>query len=261
MRFNNQINLLRRHCDERGKVARQKYAEAGNRGVSYVSYLWTAEMTYKLETLLERDFLNQEHFTDVVLSLVAEHYTPGLKKLPNLLTEKLIEREEQAFVSLLKSLPSDCPDVSVPYRRILLGDEAEAVKARFEDVWDYCPYWYPLRGDWTPANTECLFVMDEVAEPYWEAILDLLCPNGERVYTTGEHAYSYWLDRPYVAEVDRTYISPCGGSESAYADKGFTRILSISHEQTVAFAGDWVPAVKQILAGERERWNKTFWSD
>ena len=218
-------------------------------------------MTYKLETLLEKDFQNWEHFLSTVVGLASERYDPSLKNPPNLLAQKLVEREEQALMSLLRCLPSDCPDVPMPYRRILTGDEAEAVLARFEDVWDYCPYWYPLRGDWTPADTECLFVMDEVAEPYWEAILDLLCPQGERVYTTGEHDYSYWLDRPYAAEVDRTYISFYVGRETAYTDKDFTRILSISHEQTVAFAGDWVPAIKQLLAEEQERWNKTFWSD
>ena len=44
-----------------------------------------------------------------------------------------------------------------------------------------------------------------------------------------------------------------------YTDKDFSWAIYFSHENTVAFAGSIVPTVKELLANEKEHWDKFEW--
>lgn len=215
-----------------------------------------SEFSYRLATLYERDFRDLDAFRDTVRAIVAD----DRNDYPNDLQRKIAEREGQKLLAFLDTLRDGCPAVSIPYRRILTGREAEAVAADFWRVWAYNPnaLWYPLDGEWRP-DAPCMYVMDWIVKPYWDEITKLLCPDGERVFVC-HHNYAGhdWMEDPFVAEIDRDYMDPDGG-EVAYTNKDFTRILYVCHENTFSFAGDWVPAVQAVLADERKRWNKYTW--
>ena len=51
-------------------------------------------------------------------------------------------------------------------------------------------------------------------------------------------------------------ITGYGGNECAYLPKDLSWIIYFSHEGTVTFAGSILSAVRELLAGEREHWNK-----
>ena len=214
------------------------------------------EFSYRFATLYERDFRDFDAFRDVICEIVAD----DRNDYPNNLQRKIAEREGQKLLAFLDTLRDECPVASIPYRRILTGREAEAVAADFWRVWAYNPnaLWYPLDGDWRP-DAPCMYVMDWIVKPYWDEIAKLLCPDGERVFVC-HHNYAGhdWMEDPFVAEIDRDYMDP-DGSEVAYTNKDFTRILYVCHENTLSFAGDWVPAVQAVLASERKRWNKYTW--
>lgn len=245
MNFNDRISCLRFFC--RDGAGMSKMAAAGRR---------LPEFAYRLETLYEKEFPDFDAFRDTVSRIVSDDHN----KYENNLQRRIAEREGQKLLAFLDTLREACPAASIPYRRILTGREAEAVATDFWRVWEYNPnaLWYPLDGDWRP-DAPCMYVMDWIVKPYWDEIAKILCPDGERVFVC-HHNYAGrdWMGDPFVAEIDRDYMNP-DGSEVAYTNKDFTRILYVCHENTLSFAGDWVPAVQAILAGERERWNKYTW--
>ena len=217
-----------------------------------------SEFSYRLATLYERDFRDLDAFRDTVRAIVED----DRNDYPNELQRKIAEREGQRLLDFLDTLRDGCPAVSIPYRHILTGDEARVAVNEFREVWGYEPpaLWYPLMGDQKP-DAPCMYVMDWVVKPYLESVLALLCPDGERVLECHADHLAYrdpWREEILVAEIDRHDIQP-NACEVAYTDKSFTRMLYVSHENTLSFAGDWVPAVQAVLADERKRWNKYTW--
>jgi hypothetical protein len=247
MNCNDRISCLLHFCKEGAGMS--KMATAGKR---------LPEFSYRFATLYERDFRDFDAFRDVISEIVAD----DRNDYPNNLQRKIAEREGQKLLAFLDTLRDECPAVSIPYCRILTGSEAEAVAADFWRVWAYNPnaLWYPLDGEWRP-DAPCMYVMDWIVKPYWDAILSLLCPEGERVLTCHADHFACldsWREAHFVAEIDRDYVN-MDGSEVAYTDREFRNMLYVCHENTLSFAGDWVPAVQAVLANERERWNKYTW--
>ena len=74
------------------------------------------------------------------------------------------------------------------------------------------------------------------------------------------HLYSYGEDnsRPQNC-LETVELIEYGGLEMIYTDKDFSWAIYFSHENTVAFAGSIVPTVKELLANEKEHWDKFEW--
>ena len=90
----------------------------------------------------------------------------------------------------------------------------------------------------------------EYLEPYWDRLCALTGLPGARLYEYGESCY----EDGQILEVD--VMESYGGTECAYLPKDLSWIIYFSHEETVTFAGSILGAVKELLADEREHWNK-----
>ncbi len=88
-------------------------------------------------------------------------------------------------------------------------------------------------------------------KPYMEQMLQWMGLPYAHIYEYGEwyHAYPpHCLETVELAGYDRC--------ESIYTDRDFTWAVYFSHENTVTFAGSIVPFAKELLAKEKEHWNR-----
>ena len=113
-----------------------------------------SEFSYRLATLYERDFRDFDAFRDTVRAIVED----DRNDYPNNLQRKIAEREGQKLLAFLDTLRDGCPAVSIPYRRILTGREAEAVAADFGGYGRTIPMPFGIR--WTvsgdPTRPVCM---------------------------------------------------------------------------------------------------------
>ena len=134
------------------------------------------------------------------------------------------------------------------YLRVLTGEEKAELEYAVLEKWDYdTHYWYPISGGFDESR---LFLSADRFEPYYDRLCAMLGLPEERVYECGESLF----ELSGCAEVDD--ICGYGSNECAYFPKDLSWIIYFSHENTVTFAGDILPMVKELLANEREHWNK-----
>ncbi len=105
-------------------------------------------------------------------------------------------------------------------------------------------------GDELKEISDKFFVMFDYAEPYMEQIKQIIGLPQTHIYSYGEDAF-----RPENC-IETVELIEYGGCESIYTDKGFSWAIYFSHENTVAFAGSIVSAVKELLSKEKEHWDK-----
>jgi len=250
MVYNNVTNALRLWCDEKAAAYYEEYEQ--NRGIcgqspAAVCHQMTAEMSYKLGAVVDRDFLSFETYKKTVMEL----FHRRIDFVPNRELSKVehhyIRKVEQAFHEYLDSLSSDCPSPDGPYRRLIWGKEADEVAERFYETWEYdTNYWFPLNG---MSGEDKLFIAPQYLEPYWGEIQQAIGLPDQHIYEYGEE----WYDCIHCVEVDA--IEDYSGCEVAYCPKDFSWIIYFSHENTVAFGGTILSRIKEILHCEREHWN------
>lgn len=256
MVYNNVTNTLRNWCNEMTHRYSEEYRLERTRigqSVRFLSYLVTAELSYKLGTLIDKDYPSFESFRNAVLELIPIHIDHTLKKELGKIETYYVQRAESAFREYMDSVSPDCPSPNVPYYRIIHGEEANNVANRFYETWRYdTTYWYPLNG---MSEDDKLFISPKRIKPYLQEIHQLLGLPQDHIYEYGEA----WYGRPHCAEVDE--LEDFSGCETAYCPKDFSWIIYYSHENTVTFAGTIVPQIKEILRLETEHWNRFEWDD
>lgn len=251
MVYNNVTNTLRNWCQEMTQrysdMYRQERASTGQ-NPHFLSYLVTAELQYKLGTLIDKDFPDYTAYLNAVSHLMSIHIDFTLKKELGADENYYVQATETAFRNYLETLSSDCPAPTVPYSRIIWGDEADNIANRIFDTWDYdTSYWYPLNGKF---DADKLFIAPKWIDSHLDEIRHLLGIPQNHIYEYGEA----WYDCTHCAEVDA--LENTSGCEVAYCAKDFSWIIYYSHENTVTFAGTIIPGIKEILYGEEEHWNR-----
>ena len=136
-----------------------------------------------------------------------------------------------------------------PYYRVINGEERERLEYTILEKWDYDPvhYWYPLRGGYDEGK---LFLPADCLEPYLDRLRGLLGLPDRHIYEYGEGCG----ESSQLALVDDIY--GYGGFECMCLPEDLSWAVYFSHEDTVTFAGSILGAVKELLADEREHWNK-----
>ncbi len=252
MKFNNVIETLRCWCAQMTWEYRDQYErERQERGKSslFHRYAVTNELYQKLGTLIDREFLDYKSLLREIRVLAAAHWKPTLFQTHTEEETAHIRGVKSAFWAYLETVDPNCPRPEVPYYRGIMGKEAGVLMVRFRDRWNYDPaeYWYPLKGC---PDDQKLFLNVNYAEPYFAQINSLLGLPEVHIYEYGECDPRY----PACAECDE--IDGYCGCEVAYTDRDFQWIIYYSHEDTVTFAGSILPQIKEILANEKEHWNK-----
>lgn len=225
----------------------QERAETG-RSLLFVKQSFYDEMAYKLCSLVDMDMEDFGAYRNKVRALIPVRKAYVLRNERDSEALAMIreaEEESRAFLELVKESDTMEPE---RYYRVILGEERERLEYAILEKWGYCAdYWYPLKGGFDEGK---LFLNMEYLEPYWDRLCGLVGLPGQRVYAYGES----FFDDGELAEADA--IEGYGGNETAYLPRDLSWIIYFSHEDTVTFAGSILGAVKELLAAEREHWNK-----
>ena len=256
MTFNNILNHLKSWCENKAEAYQKVYGAHG--GITYAGYLIAYELEFKLSTLIDKSFEDIEDFKREVLSLVDVHYEPSILKPQNSLVQHIIDKMNKEFCEFLEEVLSKQESLSLsdmPYTRVIIGSEANALQDKFRSVWGYVntSYWFPLMGDEPKEISEKFFIMYDYFEPYTKQVEQILGLPQTHIYSYGED-----MSRPPNC-LETVEIIEYGGCEMIYTDKDFTWAIYFSHENTVAFAGSIVPKIKELLSNESEHWNKFEW--
>lgn len=249
MGFDNVLYLLMDWCEQ----CSAKYTEAyldGSAPMGYIPYRTADELRFKLSSLLEQEFSGYDAFRARILDLMNARYDLILKNLRNKAQMYWVQDVEREFLAYFETLsPESRGAAPEHYERVILGEDAERIAARFAADWDYKPnsYWYPLSEC---GKEDMLFLMQDLVESREGELLQLLGLPRQRMYCWGERNYSV----NYVTETDT--LAFYSGLECAYTDKDFTWLIYCSHEQTVTFAGKIVPGIKALYAVEKALWNR-----
>ena len=244
MVFNGVTEYLRRYCYDLEEQYRKRSEEerlCTGRSLLFVKGFFFEEMAYKLAALVDWDAPSFEAYRERVRALipVRKAYVLRKERVPEALV--LVREAEEELRVRLCSLTEH-------YLRVIHGEERERLEYAILEKWGYCAdYWYPLKGSFDESK---LFLNVDWFEPYWDRLCQLLGLPEYRVYEYGES----YFDDGQLLEVDD--ITGYGGNECAYLPKDLSWIIYFSHEGTVTFAGAILPAVRELLASEREHWNK-----
>lgn len=258
MVYNNIINHLKLWCINKAKAYEKAYGNWG--GVTYMGYIAAGELKFKLSTLIDKPFESKEALKKAVLDFVDEHYEHAILNPQNNTAKHIVEKINGEFLAYLEELFSKNEELALadlPYARVIVGEEAAALQEKFRSVWGYVnkSCWYPLMGDHPKEVAEKFFVMYDYFEPYREQLEQLIGLPQTHMYSNGERNYRY---PDYCLET--VELTEYGGLETIYTDKDFSWAIYFSHENTVAFAGSIVPEAKELLAKEKEHWDKFEWN-
>ena len=258
MVFSHILTHLIHWCDEQFMT----YAEKAGNGVGlyYVGYQYACELRFKLATLVDREFDSLDAFRKEVIALLDIHYERAILNPPNQTAVAMIRSLRERFLEYFNSMAAEQGAVPLsehPYIRVIVGEEGQNLIQRFRDIWGYDAgsYWHPLLGPAPELTFEMLFLMASYIEPYMEQIRQWMGLPYAHIYEYGEWYHAY---PPHCLET--VELGDCSGCESIYTDKDFTWAVYFSHENTVTFAGAIVPFAKELLAKEREHWNRFEWS-
>lgn len=251
MVFNNVVCAMQEWCT----AASERYQDEAEleRMLSgytnrYAKTRFAEEMDYKLGSLIDREFDDFDQMRSAILDMIPQRIMYALVLERNEEALAFVKEAEADFRAYLEEVPADVSAAPRPYYRVILGAERDAIAYAILEKWEYSTaYWYPLVGTFDENK---LFLDSELLEPYIERLLELLGLPEKRVYEYGES----WFVGEHCAEVDDLY--GYGGNEAAYLPKDLSWIIYFSHEGTVTFGGDIVPAVKELLRDEMEHWNK-----
>ncbi len=256
MKFNNIINHLLIWCDRKLESYRDKNGGYGGVSSSLSMLLW--ELQFKLASLIDKEFEDKEQFQNSVFELLDIHYDNSIINPQSCIAERMIEKLNDEFRFCLIDMlfdPETLPAADRPYRRVILGNEAEILIDKYKNVWGYenDSYWFPLMGEEPRHIKKKFFIMFDYLEPYLNELSKLIGLPDTHIFEYSEG--DIFPDHC----IETTEISEYGGIETIYTDKDFLWAIYYSHEGTVAFAGLIVTKVKELLAKEKDNWNKFEW--
>lgn len=256
MTFNNIINHLKLWCSKKAELYHKANGSYG--GIAYTACLIANELDFKLSTLTDRSFESTVAFKTEVLGFLDVHYEPSLLNPQNRSVMQMIDKTNQEFLSVFDELLSrteTIPAADVPYNRVIVGPEAEALQKKFCSVWGYvnASYWFPLMGDAPKDVSDKFFIMFDYFEPYMKQFEQIAGLPESHLYRYGESNF-----RPPHC-IETVELMEYCGLETIYTDKDFSWAIYFSHENTVAFAGSIVPKVKELLSREKEHWDRFEW--
>ena len=171
VKYSHVIDTLRQFCLDMSGVYQEEYERQG--GLGFCRYLVMDELHDKLCTLVDREFPDFEACLAAVKELLPGYRNPTLQK-PSPVAAYFIREAETAFRERLESIRPDCPAPEIPYLRLLTGEEAERIAARFRETWGYVPrnYWYPMNGE--EIREDRLYISGDYVESYWDELEKLL---------------------------------------------------------------------------------------
>lgn len=253
MIFNTVVNRLRRWCVDKAEFYQKEYAKCG--GIEYVGYQVAYELEFKLLTLTDKSFENKEALKKEITDLIDVHYEPSVVRPANRNAAQIIDKTNREFCEYLTKILSENglpAPVDLPYRRVIVGPEAAALKDKFRSVWQYVntAYWFPLTGDEPAGVKDKFFITLDRFEPYMKPTERLIGLPEEHIYCYGESDF-----RPEHC-VETSELIEYGGCETIYTDKDFSWAIYFSHEFTVSFAGSIVPKARELLLKEKPYWDK-----
>lgn len=256
MIFNTVIDHLRQWCVSKAEYHLKRYTNYG--GIAYVGYMVAYEQEFKLSTLIDKSFENAEVLKKEIMNLIDVHYEPAVISPENRIAEHIIDKTNREFCECLEKVLSEyksLTSVDIPYKRVILGSEAAAIKDKFRLIWQYVntTYWFPLIGDEPIEIKDKFFIMFDRFEPYMTKILQIIGLPHKHIYCYGESDF-----RPEHC-IETSELIEYGGCETIYTDKDFSWAIYFSHEFTVSFAGSIVPKVQQLLLKEKSHWDKFEW--
>lgn len=249
--YNGVNEYLYQWClEKRQQYFEQSKAERENTGRSLLSVKrwFFDEMSYKLLYLVDAVFESFGDYLDRVRALVPirKSYVLEQERDPEALA--VLRDAEREFLDHVDRVTESDTARAECYCRVIHGAEREGLEYAILEKWGYsAEYWYPLKGGFDERK---LFLNVEYLMPHWDRLCQLLGSPGCRLYEYGESLY----DDGQLLEVD--VIDEYCGCECAYLPKDLSWIIYFSHEETVTFAGDILPMVKELLAGERDHWNR-----
>ena len=251
MIYNGVTEYLRRWCVDMQKNYHERYmqerSDAG-RSLLFVKRSFYDEMDYKLCSLVDMKAESFEAYRERVRALIPVRKAYVLRKERDPEALALIREAEEEFRAFLEGVTETDAMVPEGYYRVILGEERERLEYAILEKWGYCAdYWYPLKGGFDESK---LFLDADHLEPYWDRLCALVGLPGERLYEYGES----YFDDGQLAETDA--LEGYGGNEVAYLPKDLSWIIYFSHENTVTFGGTILPMVRELLANEREHWNR-----
>ncbi|MGM9597323.1 MAG: hypothetical protein ACI3XO_05870 [Eubacteriales bacterium] len=236
MNCNNIIGALRHWCYEKSNIYYSDYEKS--KGITYIRNFAINELGFKLSMLVDRDFLSLTDFESTVMNLLDIHYDYTLKNPPNNVAEYMMKKISNEFCEYLHQIVTgnfSIPNDPSQYEKVIVGEEAEKIIKRIQEVWQY--------------NTDD-FIMFEYLEPYWNSIFDLIGLPHKHIYSYGTSVY----DITFCIETARMQTERY--CDRVYTDKNFTWFIFFCHEGTVHFSGSIVEDIKKILSEEKEHWNK-----
>lgn len=251
MNCNNQINLLKRWCEEKSNIYYEHYHTSG---ISNIRYFTTSEIAFKLSMLIDHDFENNEDFQSHIKNLLDIHFDYSLKNPINTTAKYMIEKIQNDFLEYANQIiyteNDDTPNNSI-YERVIINEEAAEIISQINQHWGYenDSYWFPLMGEEPQKVSDKFFIMKKYLTPHWETIKSHIFHHNSHIYSYGESAY----DLEFCIET--TDIDNITLEEWSYTDKDFSWFIYFSHEDTVSFAGTIVPVIKEILISEKTHWN------
>ncbi len=256
MIFNNVINHLKLWCRNKAKAYETVYENSG--GIVYVGFWIAYELAFKLSTLIDKPYGSIDELKEEILNFIDVHYEDCILNPPNNVAVHIIEKTNREFCEYLAEITSKYDDLSpadIPYFRIIVGDEAEELSNKFRTIWEYVntSYWFPLIREDLDEIPNKFFIMLDYLKPYMKQLEQIIGLPQTHIYNYGEIDF-----RPEHC-TETVELFEYGGLETIYTDKNFTWAIYFSHEDTVAFAGSIVPKVKELLAAEKEHWDKFEW--
>ncbi len=256
MKYNNILNHLKLWCINKATGYQKAYGNYG--GIAYVGYLVAYELDFKLSTLIDKPFECIEDLKSDVINLIDIHYEPAVIETKSSTAQHIIDKTNREFREFLEALLSRKDPLvlaEVPYMRAIIGPEAAALQEKFRSVWGYVntSYWFPLMDDEPKGISDKFFIMFDYAEPYMKQIEQIIGLPQTHIYRYGETRF-----RPQNC-LETVELIEYGGCETMYTDKDFSWAIYFSHENTVAFAGSIVSAVKELLSQEKAHWDKFEW--
>lgn len=254
MIFNEIISLLEIWCRKKAEFYVEEYQNHG--GLNYIGYIMADDLEFKLSMLIDKSFENKDGLQDEIFNLLSVYLESKTDDQQEKEAQHIMEKISKEFCEYAEELFSQketpaMPDI--PYYRVIVGEEADGLINRFQEIWRYdnrkC--WYPLTDTEPKEISDKFFIVFDYLEPYMKKLEKLIGLPKTHIYGYGEAGHCV-----ETAEI----IEFAGGRECIYTDKDFSWAIYFSHENTVTFAGSIVPQAKKLLKNEKAHWNQFEWN-